>query len=194
MLEKLIGHRQSAADASVDDRPVVEDSPSLRAGDAYERLITETLQEERSRKQSIEQRGTNVITSSAAIAGALLGLVAISPSATFESFPPSGLILIATGFIGLGAAAVLALLSNWPFAYEELDPDELRRLLEPNFWDAKGSVGERRAAEVRIDVIANARVQNGRKAILLTLAMGVQILAVIALVTGAGVTLVLAPA
>lgn len=194
MLEKLIGLRRSAANATVDDRPVVKDSPSLRAGDAYARLIAETLNEERSRKQSIEQRGANVITSSAAIAGALLGLAAISPSATFDSLPTNGLILVATGFIGLGAAAVLALLSSWPFAYEELDHDELRRLLEPNFWDARGSVGERRAAEVRIDVIANARVQNGRKAILLTLAMGIQILAVIALVAGAGLTLVLEPA
>lgn len=164
-----------------------EAEAAVRAGAAYADLVAETLAEERARKSSIEQRGAHVITSSAAIAGALVGLSVLTRPFSTGSVPPCAVWLLGLGIGGLGLAAVLALITTWPLSYDEVDDAELQRLIEPQYWDAVGSIGERRAAEVRVSVIARARIQNGRKTMVLTSAMGLQIVALTLMVAGAAI-------
>lgn len=186
MFEKLKGPRRRVgsprSSLPAPETPVA----TAWAGTAYAELVVETLAEERARKASVEQRGGHVITSSVAIAGALVGLAAFVPSFSLTALPVHSLWLFVVGLACLGLAAMLGLVTNWPLDYDEVDPDELQRLIEPQYWDAAGTIGQRRVAEVRVSVIAKARTRNGLKATMLTWAMGMQIGGLILIVAAVG--------
>ncbi|HEV8681174.1 MAG TPA: hypothetical protein VGS09_00135 [Actinomycetota bacterium] len=159
------------------------------AGDAYGPLIEDQLNSERAAKSSFEQRAVAVITTSGVLVSLLFGLAAIVTSTEGFEAPYAARVLLAVALGFFLGAAVLGIAVNAPRGYEEAASDNLRLLTEQEFWEARQAIGSRRAAEVRVEILQNARGANGRKARLLLWAMGLEVAAVA--IVGAAVVVVL---
>jgi hypothetical protein len=138
----------------------------------------EQLEAEDKRKASFEQRGLAVVTTSGALVTLLFGLAALSTrsKSTFELESAARLPLV----LALGlfvAAAIFALLTNWPLNYEWVDPCDVRRSL-----GKKPPPSEQRAAKdialTRLSVLEAAREKNALKGRLLIIALTLEVLAV----------------
>jgi hypothetical protein len=154
------------------------------AGDEYAKLIAEQLGEERTTKTSLEQRGITVVTTSGTLVTLLFGLVAIvTKDARFrlDDLGRAGLFGALSLFV---LAAVAALSTNFPQKYQEVEPDELSRLVTEQFWNADQGLGSRRASEVRVAVLTSARAANAEKARLVRWAIGLEVAAVASLSYG----------
>lgn len=148
------------------------------AGKSYEQLIKEQLDEERSRKASLEQRAVFVITSSGTLATLLFGLATVVTGTTGLSLSGTAKFFLVCAVPLFLASAVLGILVNAPRDYDELGTDELARIVEPDYWQAAGSIGARRSAEARITVLRTARSLNLKKAKQLFWALIVEVIAV----------------
>jgi hypothetical protein len=60
-------------------------------------------------------------------------------------------------------AAELSIRVNMPRGYRDADVEKLRVLTTREFWEARSEIGSRRAAELRVNVIASTRPANGRR-------------------------------
>jgi hypothetical protein len=142
------------------------ESPAVSevAGAAYFELAKEQVEEQRDRKQSLEQRGSFIIMSSGAIVSLLFGLAAVVVSQEKFELPVAarGLLIgsvalfLVAGFCGLRANRLLD--------YERVEPSELRRLVSPALWPKPIVPAARRTAEVRVKMLATAQEQDDKKA------------------------------
>jgi hypothetical protein len=154
------------------------------AGNEYARLIAETLAEERKRKDSLEGRGLQVVTTSG---GLVTLLVALSRLAGVDVVDAAPRVLIWLSLAAFVAAAVGGLLVNRPATYEEVSADELARLAESeDFWTGPKALGSRRSAEVQVKVLQAARVVNAMKAETVYWAMFIEVVAIGLLAAGIG--------
>jgi hypothetical protein len=119
----------------------------------------------------------------------LFGLAALVTQAKGFEAPLASRILLIVALILFLGAAVLAIRVNMPRGYKEPNIDNLRKLIEPNFWGGRSQVGSRRTAELRVNVLASARLANGRKAKALLRAMVLEVAAIAAV--GMAVVIVL---
>lgn len=159
------------------------------AGKSYEQLIREQLDEERARKSSLEQRAVFVITSSGALATLLFGLAAAVTAATGFVLPPGAKWLLVVAVPLFLVSAVLGILVNAPREYDEIATDELARVVDPQYWEAAGSIGARRAAEARITVLRSARKLNYSKAKQVYYALIIEVIAVAAVAAAVAIIL-----
>jgi hypothetical protein len=139
-------------------------SPSDNAGAAYLSLIQQQVESEDRRKQSLEQRGLALVTISAFLSSVLFALAAwalatgdIQPSVWAQVVA----LLAVIAFLG---AAVWGMATAWTRSYTEVKPEALERLLEERYWRAGAAIGTRRAGEVLVTVLKDAREQNNSKA------------------------------
>jgi hypothetical protein len=142
-----------------------------RAGAAYSALIVEQLTEERDRKKVLEAKGSAILTTSASLTTLLFGLAALVTGVKGYNLPATAQTALLWAFLAFAVAALLGLLATWPMKYREALPENLQKLTEANFWNGPADVGDRRAAELRVRVIARARDRNRRKAILVVVGM-----------------------
>lgn len=155
--------------------------PGADAGDAYGKLVADQLTEERSRKASLEARGITVITTSSTLATLLFALTAgLTAAATFK-LPGSAKLPLFMALASFVIAALLGLLANLPWKYQESTPQGLNKLLDARYWTAPAYIGQMRVAQAQISTLAVARVVNTRKARLLLGAIAFELLAVILL-------------
>jgi hypothetical protein len=119
----------------------------------------------------------------------LFGLAALVTQANGFEAPLASRILLIVALILFLGAAVLAIRVNMPRGYKEPNIDNLRKLIEPNFWGGRFQIGSRRTAELRVNVLASARLANGRKAKALLRAMVLEVAAIAAV--GMAVVIVL---
>lgn len=159
------------------------------AGEAYGRLIDDQLETERAVKTSLEQRAFGVITTSGVLVSLLFGLAAIVTSAEGFEAPDTARILLTVALAFFLGAAVSGIRANTPRGYQEALLQDLMRLTEQQFWEARSEIGSRRSAEVRVVILGNARAANGRKANLLAWAMSLEVGAVG--IVGAAVVVIL---
>jgi hypothetical protein len=152
-------------------------------------LVEEQLEEERATKNSLEQRGSFVITSAGAIVTLLFGLAAVVTSRTSFNVPDSArfVLVAAVGFFFL--AAMGGLLANLPWRYAEVDEDDLRRLVQPAHWDRSFEVAARRTTEARIGILSSARETNAIKAAAVSGALLAEVVAVALVATSVGIVL-----
>lgn len=152
--------------------------PTASAGEHYSRLISEQLDNERAIKASLEQRGIAVVATAGTLVTLLFALGAlVTRSQTFEP-PAASVVFLLLALLAFLAASVAAIATNRVRTYEEVKIGALRVLLDENLWAAESSIGERRAAEVRVAILAIARNQNAKKAKSLKWAMRSEVTAV----------------
>jgi hypothetical protein len=148
------------------------------AGQAYSNLIREQLVEERARKTSLEQRSIQVVTTAGVLSTLLFGLAAFAKSNAALNLV-TGLALLAS-LVCFALAFILGLSANRGFQYEEAKPGSLRELTSSDEWDNPHPVGaERRVAKLNVDILEEARKQNGKKAQRLNKALSLEVGALI---------------
>jgi hypothetical protein len=151
------------------------------AGPVYAALVDEQLKQENDRKVSFEARGLAIITTSAALVSLLFGLSGVvTKSSSFELAGIPGIFLIVSASLFV-VAAILGLASNWPMKYQQVEIENLRELTSERYWSGEGTVGKRRVAEVRVEILARARVLNVRKGNFVIVGILCEVLAVSAL-------------
>lgn len=146
---------------------------------AFSALISEQLEEERARKQSLEQRGLAVVTSSGTLVTLLFALAALVTKPETFQLPPDSKKYLAVAVGAFAIAGVLGIFTNKPLRYEEPSTDWLRSLTAPTIWNnASEAIAARRAAESRVNTIDSFRSKNVQKVRLLAFAIGLEVVAV----------------
>ena len=146
----------------------------------YDDLLKGEVAAEDARKESLEQRGLAVITTSGVLVTLLFALSALSTKseATFDLSDFASVVLAIALALFVGAA-VLAVIVNRPMDYIMAKPDDIETLLNAtpiaSAADARKDVALARVTELRA-----ARRCNGIKAMLLVRAMGLEVAAVVA--------------
>jgi phage-related minor tail protein len=158
------------------------------ASDRYWDLVREQLAEERARKNSIEQRGIAVITSSGTLVTLLFGLTALATKAQNYQLPPIAAFALAVAAVLFVLAALVGIAVNWAYYYIEVEPDGLRGLLDEN-WAGDEAEAAKVVATAWTDIIENARINNARKGKLLRAAMLLEASALSALIGAVAVVL-----
>lgn len=154
-------------------------------GKVFGQYIDAQLTEERSRKNSLEQRGIAIITSAGTLATLLFGIAAFSrsPTSSFQlTGPDETALIVALGLLLL--SAILGLATNWILNYAEPDLkylDELTHNDEDHWRFADVVEASRLIAEAEVGQLQEARKRNDFKAIALQVALWAEILAILAL-------------
>lgn len=143
-------------------------------------LISDLLAEERSRKQSLEQRGLAVITSSGTMVTLLFALAALVTSDETFVLEDCSKLLLAGAAISFSVAAVLAIFIQKPLLYQEPGISWLKTVTGASVWDkVPETTASRRAAEARVNSIASFREKNVVKVRLLTTALSFEAAAIV---------------
>ncbi|HEX2049235.1 MAG TPA: hypothetical protein VHJ34_01220 [Actinomycetota bacterium] len=149
------------------------------AGSAYGALIEEQLTEERSRKQSFEQRGLAVVTSAGTLVTLLFGLVAVLTKVEGFVLPDDARPFLLATLLLFTLAGSLGLIINKPQKYAEPSASWLETLTSEIVWRAPDlRLAERRTAQARVNSIRSFRDRNKRKGFALTAAIVLEVLAV----------------
>jgi hypothetical protein len=114
-------------------------------------------------KASIEQRGQALVASVGLINSVVFGLAALASSQKV-TLPPSVPVFVALAVVSLIASAGFGAKANWPRRYRGVSDKSLAKITEEEHWIASDIVGSRRAAEVRVEMIEEARKTNNAKA------------------------------
>jgi len=154
-------------------------------GKVFGLFIDAQLTEERSRKNSLEQRGTGIITSAGTLATLLFGLAAFSrsPTASFQLTPVDEVALI-TALALLLLAAILGLATNRIMNYGEPELDYLDGLTrdDDDHWRFADTIeAARLVAEAEVAQLRVARRNNDLKAKAFLVALWAELLAILAL-------------
>jgi hypothetical protein len=157
---------------------------SSGGGSAYLDYVKQQVDREDARKQSVEQRATTVITTSATVVTLLVAGASLSIKDKAFSIPHDAKwALVVAGFLFV-AAAVAAIVASYPLIYQEPLPDQMVPIIKDH-WDAPESEVQQNAAATLIQVWAAARKSNGVKSQAFRWAVVAQGLAVLATAVGA---------
>jgi hypothetical protein len=144
----------------------------------YAEYIKEQLDAQEVRKNSLEQRGLAVISTSGVLVTLLFGLTALSVkrATTFDLPGASAVFLVAAlAFFVLAAAA--ALFTNLPRSYEGVTVDALRDAVKDR-WEDSEMTASRKVARTRLNVLARAKEVNNQKGKALIAGMVFEVIAV----------------
>jgi hypothetical protein len=148
--------------------------------ETYARVIEAELQAETARRQSMEQRGLGVITTSGALLTLLLALLSARPFARLqEDAAAAGFLIASATLLGLAEAAGLA--ANLPLGYRFFGVDDLAEMVSESGWREGPGVAEWRIAQSRAAFVAVNRRKNRIKATFIRCALGFEVLALCAI-------------
>jgi hypothetical protein len=146
--------------------------------DGYGEFVQRELDDQRTAKASLEQRGMAVITSSGVVLTLLFGLAAVAESnSRFNIADAARPWLYASGGF-FGGAAILALVTSVPLRYKAPKPEALVRQVREAWTEPEAT---QRVALTRVGMIASYRRRNGFKAWVLMFAMAAQVVAILLL-------------
>lgn len=156
--------------------------PALpNAGSVYGKVLDDQVAKETARQQGIEQKGLAVITTSGVLVTLMFGLGALTTSAKQFVLPAVGTPWLVASVLLFLAAAVLAILTNWPGGYQALDQRSLLRMTGLVSWNGPADDASRRIAQANAQIVVIARVTNTRKALLLSTSIAFEVVALVAL-------------
>jgi nitrate reductase NapE component len=153
-------------------------SPDSNGVSVYAEFVKGELAAQDKRKESFEQRGLAVVTTSGGLVTLLFALGALSTKkqATFELTGHAPRFL-AIALVLFFLAAVAALLTNMPIRYAVPGADSIREMLEKA--DRRTEDHALKAVtRARLDSLVDAKSKNRRKARLLFLAICLEVAAV----------------
>jgi hypothetical protein len=140
-------------------------------------LVVELITAEDKRRDSLEARGSGVISASGALVALLLAIGAlVTDQDSFVLTDAAGLRL-SLAAIAFVAAAILAIGTYAPQAVRLTSGADLANLL-PTYWDKGADFALKKATATRLEQLAVAQRSNDLKARLLTAAIAVQVIAV----------------
>jgi hypothetical protein len=136
------------------------------SGDIYEKFIESTLEYEKARKVSLEQRGLSIVSSSGVLITLLFGIATLVRGKSELIAPLAPRVLLAAGLVAFLIAILLGLAVNQPLSkyYEPVPVQSLRRAVESSNWKLDAIEAARRVSERRVEEIDTWRDGNGRKA------------------------------
>jgi hypothetical protein len=152
--------------------------PEPNGVSVYAEFVQGELAAQDKRKESFEQRGLAVVTTSGGLVTLLFALGALSTKkqATFELTGDAPLFL-AIALVLFFVAAFAALLTNMPIRYAVPEADSIRTMLEKAEGRSKDHA-LKAITRVRLDSLADAKSKNGRKARLLFMAICFEVAAI----------------
>jgi hypothetical protein len=150
------------------------------AGAAYYDLVKEQLEEERARKESLERRGSTVITASAFLVSLLFGLAAWATTENKVAFEGALLFSFVVSIACFLLAAIAGMLANWLMNYEEPSISQLRKIAQDKYWTAESATGEQRVSDLRVDVLETPLKKNDQKGRFLRFGLGLEVVAAFA--------------
>ena len=135
------------------------------ANEIYSAVITTALDQEYTRKQSLEQRGLAVITTAGTLVSLIFGFAVFAGTRAIH-LPLGAKLLLGAGLVAFLLAAVFGLRINRPLStyYAPVAVSSLRRAVEPENWTGDGIEASRRVAEYRVSELDSWRNGNGLKA------------------------------
>jgi hypothetical protein len=147
--------------------------------EVWSEFLKDELASEAARRDSLEQRGTAVITVSGALVTLLFGLAALATKAE----PTYRLTSEARSYLYVGLAlfvvsALLAIATNVPLRYGAIDESAAQRIIDKYLEDSLADA-QTRVAATRAKLLPNNRKRNGLKARFLVGAVGTQAAAVL---------------
>lgn len=141
-------------------------------------LLTDQLSDERARKNSLEQRGVSVITTSGSLVAIIVGFLSLAPEGTDLAKPA-----IVVALAGFTLASVTGLWINLPASLLAIDADwflaRANGAPTPPIELARSDIRELAA------ILADLRKLNRIRAWMLTIALTLQVLALGSVATGA---------
>jgi hypothetical protein len=129
----------------------------------YDDLLKQLLTEEDTRKQSLEQRGLQVVSGVGALVTLLLALIGLAVNGE-TAVPAATRWLLILGVGAFVAAGVFAILTNKPHGYQVFGQAALDRMVDRTFWDGDETIAAWRVAQLRVQLIKQARSNNQQKA------------------------------
>ena len=197
--EWVCQRRKAAADAEPEDRSLVlsgsrlfarnrkgrapqgreaakkaaaESGNSSATGHVYAAHIAAQLDEERSRKDTVERRAMWVVTTAGALVGLLLTVGARIPGGSSGCVIRVMAIMAVVSFI---AAAGLGVAATWPRDYNEQEIEQLEEIVSSESWEQSWAEPEGVAlawqAGTNVAILKSARARTDQKANYLTAAM-----------------------
>jgi hypothetical protein len=155
----------------------------------YHAFIKEQLAEQVARKNSLEQRGIAVITTSGTLASLLLGFAALVTASEDFSLSSTAQVLVVAAAISFAVAALAAVATNVPLLYASVQAEQMRALVHYK-WADEQAMAEQRTAATLVKLIDTAKRLNRIKGWLLFAAIGLEALAVVLLAVAVVVILV----
>lgn len=172
------------------DKPEPEEQPEPQGdGQVWSDFISHELAAEHAQRAWLDARGTAIITSSGVFITAVFALGAFVLG---KSFTPDHLTTILVG-LALGWFILAALAALWSAqlqGFKVADVRTLQRVLGDEHWWATSPQARRDVAAVNVITVDTLRTGNKKKAFRLTLAAGLQLLAMSSLGAGLLVALV----
>ena len=155
------------------------------AGVVLTEMVREQLDQERRRKDSLEQRGIAVITSSGVMVALLLAVAGIAGKEQINSIPTVAKATVVIALAIFAAAALLGLLINWAYKYDEPGLKQLRQLVRER-WSASEAAAAQYVAESYLDTVTSYREHGHKKAVRLLWALTLEVLAIVVLAFAVG--------
>jgi len=165
-------------------KPTEPDYPDT-AGPVLAAMVREQLAQERNRKNSLEQRGIAVITSSGVLVGILLGIAGLAGKDAIKHLPTEAKVLAVAALALFTVAALLGLLTNWAYQGKEPAVNQLKGLVA-DYWDKSAMSAEQFVAKSYLDSVASYRKQGNKKAAFLVWALVAEVAAIGLLAVGVG--------
>jgi len=155
----------------------------------YVAFLRDQVSRQDERKSSFESRGITVITTAGALAALLFGLTALSTKAHAAfTIPGSAAHALQLALVLFTLAAALALMTNLPLVYQEPLTRDVRKLLDEG-WDSAPAEAERDVAWAELGVWESAKHINAIKGWCLAGALGLEVLAVVAVAVAVWIVL-----
>jgi uncharacterized membrane protein (DUF106 family) len=146
--------------------------------EAYSDYIKDEYDAEADRKNSLEQRGIGVITTSGTLVTLVFALVAVVIGGEHFRLPHEAHIPLYLA-IGFFIAAILtAIFTNVPRKFQRVDPNELDTVVKTSRWADSSSDAIRNVAATRLTELKSAQQRNQQTAKVLMVAMLCEVIAI----------------
>jgi hypothetical protein len=158
------------------------------AGSVLSQMIREQLAQERHRKDSLEQRGIAVITSSGVLVALLLGIAGITVKDQLTALPDVAKWSAGLALALFAGSAIFGLWANWAYKIDEPNLQQAEDLVNTHWMEAAPDA-ERFVAQSYLTSVASYRAQGNKKANSLLVALILEATAIIALAVAVGAIL-----
>jgi hypothetical protein len=160
------------------------------AGPVLGEMIREQLDQERRRKDSLEQRGMAVITSSGVLVALLLAIAGIATTNLHIALPDLAKWTAGLALVLFAGAALFGLWTNWAYKIKEPDLGQAEMLVKTH-WAQAAEDAEQFVAHSYLTSVVSYRESGNKKARWLLVALTLEAAAIVALALAVGAVLFL---
>jgi uncharacterized membrane protein (DUF485 family) len=152
------------------------------AGAQYSVLIRSQMDEEAAYRATLEQRATNVITSSGTLVSLLFAFTALAKGSDRLVLPGISKVTLILALVCFVAAVVIALayVGLLRIATQSIDLGDVSKLLTPEYWSSPDALTSSLVVgEAQLAMLRSSRSANQARARFVAWAVGMEVLAVL---------------